>query len=152
MKLRHFVCICEVNEDAEVELEFVANKQPSNVIIHDTGGCTNHLDLSAFPGHHNQIHSPCHSYHHFYSQPTPGLQQAMATNFITRRSNSSNSLAQFYKENNTNILQGQGNHDGELDFCNAFWGQGDAGYEVISARLRASGRTVDDLKGFWKER
>jgi hypothetical protein len=76
----------------------------------------------------------------------------MTANFITRRSNSSNSLAQFYKENNTNFHPGSINHEGELDFCNAFWGHGDAGYEVISARLRASGRTVEDLRVFWKER
>jgi hypothetical protein len=75
-----------------------------------------------------------------------------AANFIARRSNSSTSLAQFYKENNNNINPSLSNHDGELDFCNAFWGEGDAGYEVISARLRASNRTVDDLKTFWKER
>jgi hypothetical protein len=75
-----------------------------------------------------------------------------AANFIARRSNSTTSLAQFYKENNSNINPSLSNHDGELDFCNAFWGEGDAGYEVISARLRASNRTVDDLKTFWKER
>lgn len=75
-----------------------------------------------------------------------------AANFIARRSNSTTSLAQFYKENNSNINPSLSNHDGELDFCNAFWGEGDAGYEVISARLRASNRTIDDLKTFWKER
>ena len=75
-----------------------------------------------------------------------------AANFIARRSNSSTSLAQFYKENNQNFSPSLANHNGELDFCNAFWGEGDAGYEVISARLRASSRTVDDLKSFWKER
>ena len=75
-----------------------------------------------------------------------------AANFIARRSNSSTSLAQFYKENNNNINPSLSNHNGELDFCNAFWGEGDAGYEVISARLRASNRTVDDLRAFWKER
>jgi len=75
-----------------------------------------------------------------------------AANFIARRSNSSTSLAQFYKENNQNFSPSLANHNGELDFCNAFWGEGDAGYEVISARLRASSRTVDDLKTFWKER
>jgi hypothetical protein len=43
-------------------------------------------------------------------------------------------------------------HDPKMDFCNSFWGQGDKGYEVIMARLRGAGRTVDELKTFWKER
>jgi hypothetical protein len=97
----------------------------------------------------------------FYSNPqylgrssNKELEKGMssAANFIARRSNSSTSLAQFYKENNQNFNPSLANHNGELDFCNAFWGEGDAGYEVISARLRASSRTVDDLKTFWKER
>lgn len=42
--------------------------------------------------------------------------------------------------------------DPSLDFCNAFWGQGDRGFEVIMARLRGAARTVDELRAFWKER
>lgn len=80
---------------------------------------------------------------------------ASAANFIARRSNSTTSLAQFYKEHNDNFGSSSSpgaQHEGQLDFCNAFWGEDDAGYEVIMARLRASGRTMEDLRGFWKER
>ncbi|SNX81479.1 related to Cell division control protein 15 [Melanopsichium pennsylvanicum] len=37
-------------------------------------------------------------------------------------------------------------------FCNAFWGQNDAGFEAISARMKASQRTLDELKYLYKER
>jgi hypothetical protein len=43
-------------------------------------------------------------------------------------------------------------NDPGLDYCNAFWGQGDKGYEVIMARLRGASRTTDELRAFWKER
>lgn len=78
------------------------------------------------------------------------------------RSNaSSTSLAQFYQENNPSFSHsrqgteiGSMNNGGpkELDFCNAFWGEGDGGYEVIMAKCRASARTIDDLRSYWKER
>jgi len=42
--------------------------------------------------------------------------------------------------------------DPALDFCNAFWGQGSRGYDVIMARLRGAARTIDELRLFWKER
>ena len=42
--------------------------------------------------------------------------------------------------------------DPRLDFCNAFWGQDDRGYQVVMARLRGAARTVDELRAFWKER
>ncbi|KAJ4471517.1 SH3 domain-containing protein [Lentinula aciculospora] len=38
------------------------------------------------------------------------------------------------------------------DFCNSFWGEGDAGVNVLFARMRGSARTTDDLRSFWKER
>lgn len=76
-----------------------------------------------------------------------------AAGLLARRSNSTTSLAQFYQEHNPNYERIRGNGEApELDFCNAFWGEGDAGYEVIMARLRASARTIDDLKAFMKER
>lgn len=43
-------------------------------------------------------------------------------------------------------------NDPRMDFCNAFWGTDGRGYEVVMARLRGAGRTVDELKAFWKER
>ncbi|KAI0061922.1 hypothetical protein BV25DRAFT_1856814 [Artomyces pyxidatus] len=39
-----------------------------------------------------------------------------------------------------------------LDYCNAFWGLGDAGVDVLFARMRGAARTMDELRGFWKER
>ncbi|KAH9855884.1 hypothetical protein C2E23DRAFT_882650 [Lenzites betulinus] len=39
-----------------------------------------------------------------------------------------------------------------LDFCNAFWGLGDGGVEVLFARMRGAIRTMEELKGYWKER
>ncbi|KAF9235240.1 hypothetical protein BU15DRAFT_89609 [Melanogaster broomeanus] len=39
-----------------------------------------------------------------------------------------------------------------LDFCNAFWGVGDGGVDVLFARMRGAARTVEELKTFWKER
>ncbi|GAK62506.1 uncharacterized protein PAN0_001c0706 [Moesziomyces antarcticus] len=37
-------------------------------------------------------------------------------------------------------------------FCNAFWGHNDAGFDSISARMKASQRTLDELKSLYKER
>ncbi|KAI0740982.1 hypothetical protein C8Q76DRAFT_607897 [Earliella scabrosa] len=39
-----------------------------------------------------------------------------------------------------------------LDFCNAFWGAGDGGVNVLFARMRGAMRTMEELKAFWKER
>lgn len=77
-----------------------------------------------------------------------------APSFLARRSNSTASLAQFYHDAGAGSGSGAGasGAGSELDFCNAFWGRGDAGYEVLMARVRASGKTVDELKAFWKER
>jgi hypothetical protein len=70
-----------------------------------------------------------------------------------RRSQSTTSLAQFYHGAPGNGVNGEEEiSDPRMDFCNAFWGQGDRGYEVIMARMRGAGRTVDELRGFWKER
>lgn len=38
------------------------------------------------------------------------------------------------------------------DFCNSFWGEGEAGVNILFARLRGAARTTDDLRNFWKER
>ncbi|KAF9450111.1 hypothetical protein P691DRAFT_798564 [Macrolepiota fuliginosa MF-IS2] len=38
------------------------------------------------------------------------------------------------------------------DFCNAFWGSGDAGPNVLFARMRGAERTTDELRNFWHER
>lgn len=91
---------------------------------------------------------------HSHNMQTMQSMQASVPSFA-RRSNSSTSLAKFYQEHNDNFY-GTGTAGGgepqDLDYCNAFWGANDAGYEVLMARLRASGRTTEDLKAFWKER
>ncbi|THV06671.1 hypothetical protein K435DRAFT_644624 [Dendrothele bispora CBS 962.96] len=38
------------------------------------------------------------------------------------------------------------------DFCNSFWGVGDAGVNILFARMRGATRTTDNLGEFWKER
>ncbi|GFZ46382.1 hypothetical protein JCM24511_04629 [Saitozyma sp. JCM 24511] len=71
-----------------------------------------------------------------------------------QRSQSTTSLSQFYNGVNGNGLPlgDEEIHDPKLDFCNAFWGQNERGYDVVMARLRGAGRTVDELRTFWKER
>jgi hypothetical protein len=71
--------------------------------------------------------------------------------FLARRTNSTTSLAQFYHDASQSQIGGRG-PPAEMDFCNAFWGPNDAGYEVLMARIRASARTIEELKSFWKER
>lgn len=66
------------------------------------------------------------------------------------RSQSSTSLARLHHGGSGPVPEDP--VDPSLDFCNAFWGQGDRGYEVIMARLRGAARTVDELRQFWKER
>ncbi|KAI1787202.1 hypothetical protein LXA43DRAFT_975384 [Ganoderma leucocontextum] len=39
-----------------------------------------------------------------------------------------------------------------LDYCNAFWGLGDGGVEVLFARMRGAMRTMEELRNYWKER
>ncbi|WWC85249.1 uncharacterized protein L201_000111 [Kwoniella dendrophila CBS 6074] len=73
-----------------------------------------------------------------------------------RRSQSTTSLSRFYNgvdgQNTINGNKDEELNDPKMDYCNSFWGQGDRGFEVIMARLRGAGRTVDELKAFWKER
>ncbi|KAJ7052329.1 SH3 domain-containing protein [Mycena amicta] len=38
------------------------------------------------------------------------------------------------------------------DWCNCFWGVGDAGVNVLFARIRGSMQSMRELEGFWKER
>ncbi|KAJ7592188.1 SH3 domain-containing protein [Mycena floridula] len=38
------------------------------------------------------------------------------------------------------------------DFCNSFWGAGDAGVNILFTRMRGAARTTDDLRNFWRQR
>ncbi|KAH6914073.1 SH3 domain-containing protein [Coprinopsis sp. MPI-PUGE-AT-0042] len=63
-----------------------------------------------------------------------------------RRQASTTSLSKFERSSSPAL------RDGSLDFCNAFWGVGDGGVEVLFARMRGATRTVEELRNFWKER
>ncbi|KZT22466.1 hypothetical protein NEOLEDRAFT_1119526 [Neolentinus lepideus HHB14362 ss-1] len=63
-----------------------------------------------------------------------------------RRQASTTSLAKFARANETDLSQPS------LDFCNAFWGAGDGGVDVLFARMRGAARTMEELRSFWKER
>ncbi|KAF9550611.1 hypothetical protein CPC08DRAFT_699235 [Agrocybe pediades] len=38
------------------------------------------------------------------------------------------------------------------DYCNSFWGLGDAGPNIMFARMRGASKTTDELRNFWNER
>jgi len=38
------------------------------------------------------------------------------------------------------------------DYCNSFWGPGDAGANIMFARMRGASKTTDELRNFWNER
>lgn len=63
-----------------------------------------------------------------------------------RRQSSSTSLAKFARVNSPDLS------NRSLDFCNAFWGTAEGGVDVLFARMRGAGRTVEELRAFWKER
>ncbi|KAF8885969.1 hypothetical protein BD779DRAFT_1646363 [Infundibulicybe gibba] len=64
----------------------------------------------------------------------------------TRRQASTTSLSKYARASSPGVQ----NHS--LDFCNAFWGHGDGGVDVLFARMRGAARTMEELKNFWKER
>ncbi|KAH9935203.1 uncharacterized protein BXZ73DRAFT_89541 [Epithele typhae] len=63
-----------------------------------------------------------------------------------RRQASTTSLSQFARSGSPDPTSRSN------DFCNAFWGLGDGGADVLFARMRGGARTVEELKNFWKER
>ncbi|KIJ66127.1 hypothetical protein HYDPIDRAFT_110291 [Hydnomerulius pinastri MD-312] len=63
-----------------------------------------------------------------------------------RRQSSTTSLAKFARTTSPDTS------NRNLDFCNAFWGLGDGGVDVLFARMRGAARTMEELKNFWKER
>jgi len=64
-----------------------------------------------------------------------------------RRQASTTSLAKYARQQTEEELTQR-----QLDFCNAFWGPTDNGVGVMLSRLRGTARTMDDLRGYWKER
>ncbi|KAG8920792.1 hypothetical protein FRC02_000696, partial [Tulasnella sp. 418] len=69
----------------------------------------------------------------------------MASSLLGRRQSSTTSLSKYYHET-------PDPDQSSLDFCNSFWGLNDVGVEVLLARMRGAARTMDELRGFWKER
>ncbi|TFY50845.1 hypothetical protein EVJ58_g10864 [Rhodofomes roseus] len=63
-----------------------------------------------------------------------------------RRQASTTSLARYVRANSPDFTSRS------LDFCNAFWGLGDGGVDVLFARMRGAARTMEELRAFWKER
>ena len=65
----------------------------------------------------------------------------------TRRTPSTTSLSKYARG-----LAEEGLSNRSLDFCNAFWGVADGGYDVLLTRVRGAARTTEELRAFWKER
>jgi hypothetical protein len=63
-----------------------------------------------------------------------------------RRQSSTTSLSKYARANSPDLTSRS------LDFCNAFWGLGDGGVDVLFARMRGAARTIEELRNFWKER
>ena len=63
-----------------------------------------------------------------------------------RRQASTTSLSKYARVNSPDLA------NRSLDFCNSFWGSGDAGVDVLFARMRGTSRTIEELRNFWKER
>jgi hypothetical protein len=63
-----------------------------------------------------------------------------------RRQPSTTSLSKYAKTNSPT------SQNRSLDFCNAFWGIGDGGVDVLFARMRGAARTIEELRNYWKER
>lgn len=63
-----------------------------------------------------------------------------------RRQSSTTSLARYARTTSPDASARN------FDFCNAFWGLGDGGVDVLFARMRGASRTMEELRNFWKER
>ncbi|KAF9519357.1 hypothetical protein BS47DRAFT_1482065 [Hydnum rufescens UP504] len=64
-----------------------------------------------------------------------------------RRQPSTTSLARYVRDS-----EPAGLSPNSMDFCNSFWGLGDVGVDVLFARMRGAGRTMEEIRGFWRER
>ncbi len=141
-------------DSADAKVKGVCTARAINRI---NAATTNHIlilhcsDLSYPIDQDRTASAPSQQVEERYHRGHSPFAMASVTPFA-RRTNSSTSLAQFYQEHNSNFNSGQDDGQADLSFCNACWGDNDAGYEVLMARLRATGRTMDDMKAFWKER
>jgi hypothetical protein len=77
-----------------------------------------------------------------FGQPRRANKSIMSA----RRQSSTTSLAKYARATSPDTSPRN------LDFCNAFWGLGDGGVDVLFARMRGAARTMEELRNFWKER
>ena len=70
----------------------------------------------------------------------------LMTAMSARRQASTTSLSRYARAGSPDFA------NRSLDYCNAFWGLGDGGVEVLFARMRGAMRTMEELRNFWKER
>ncbi len=68
------------------------------------------------------------------------------TTMSARRQASTTSLSRYARAGSPDFA------NRSLDFCNAFWGLGDGGVDVLFARMRGAMRTMEELRSYWKER
>ena len=78
--------------------------------------------------------------------PIPNSDGTSVRLMSARRQASNTSLSKYAREPSPEA------ENRSLDFCNAFWGTGDAGVDVLFARMRGAIRTMEELRNFWKER
>lgn len=103
-----------------------------------------HVTVDAAPWYHLFI-SPTLTDFDFV-RTFPVVSASRHTRMSARRQASTTSLSKFARTNTPPITNRSSN------FCNAFWGAGDGGVEVLFARMRGAARTMDELKCYLKER
>ncbi|KNZ74046.1 Septation protein imp2 [Termitomyces sp. J132] len=65
---------------------------------------------------------------------------------MAKRQPSTTSLSKYARASSPSL------QNRSLDFCNAFWGPGDGGVDVLFARMRGAARTMEEMRNYWKER
>lgn len=79
------------------------------------------------------------------------LTRTKVTGMATRAPQASvTSLARYAvaKQPGVDLFNGRSSRD----YCNSFWGTGDAGPNLMFARMRGASKTTDELRNFWNER
>ena len=66
------------------------------------------------------------------------------------RQHSATSLARFNSTTQPEVDVFNGSKS--RDYCNSFWGPGDAGPNIMFTRMRGASKTTDELRNFWNER
>ena len=93
----------------------------------------------------------CHPAQAFSSRYRPCLLLNPPTTMAARAQQpSATSLARYAvpKPPDVDLFNGSQSRD----YCNSFWGTGDAGPNIMFARMRGASKTTDELRNFWNER